>query len=269
MTTGAGSAVGIAVRPEVTRETLAGVVLGAGAGTRLRPLTDELPKAMCPIDNVPLVDRALERISPYVGSSAVNVHASQPLLREHIEGRVHISVEAGDRLATAGALGHMRQWIAGRHVLVHNADSFLDDDLALLLDGWSGERPRLLVRRESEPSDFGDLKFLGVSLLPGDVAAAMPDRVAGLYALVWKPAFDVGALETVEVRGPAYDCGTPSDYLAANLHASGGTSVSGAGAVVEGSLTRSVVWPGARVERGETLVECIRTRHVTVPAPLA
>ena len=269
MTTGAGSAVGSAVRPEVTRETLAGVVLGAGAGTRLRPLTDELPKAMCPIDNVPLVDRALERISPYVGSSAVNVHASQPVLREHIEGRVHISLEAGDRLETAGALGHMRQWIAGRHVLVHNADSFLDDDLALLLDGWSGERPRLLVRRESEPSDFGDLKFLGVSLVPGDVAAAMPDRVAGLYALVWKPAFDAGALETVEVRGPAYDCGTPSDYLAANLHASGGTSVIGAGAVVEGSLTRSVVWPGARVERGETLVECIRTRQVTVPAPLA
>ncbi|MGN6693052.1 MAG: sugar phosphate nucleotidyltransferase, partial [Aquihabitans sp.] len=45
---------------------LAGVVLAAGAGTRLRPLTIERPKALCPVADVPLVDLALDRLRPLV-----------------------------------------------------------------------------------------------------------------------------------------------------------------------------------------------------------
>jgi NDP-sugar pyrophosphorylase family protein len=255
-------------RVMIGSDSLVGLVLAAGAGTRLRPLTDELPKALCPVGNVPLVDHALAKVEPYVGAVAVNVHASQPLLRAHVEGRAHVSMEAHERLATAGAVGHLRDWIAGRHVLLHNADSFHDDDLSALLEGWTGEHPRLLVRTETHPSDFAHLRFLGVSLLPAHLAAQMPDRVAGLSTLVWGPAWDAGTLETVEARGAAVDCGTPSDYLRANLHVSGGESVVGDGAVVGGSITRCVVWPGARVERGEVLVESIRTPLHTVGAPL-
>jgi CTP:molybdopterin cytidylyltransferase MocA len=252
----------------VTRDEIVGLVLAAGAGTRLRPLTDERPKAMCPVGDLPLVDHALARVEPYAAELAVNVHGSQPTLRAHVEGRAHVSMEEAERLATAGAVGHLHDWIDGRHVLLHNADSFHDDDLAALLDGWTGEHPRLLVRTEPAASDFGNLRFLGVSLLPGPVAALMPDRVAGLSTLVWVPAWKAGTLETVELRGTAIDCGTPSDYLRANLHASGGESVIGAGAVIEGSVTRCVVWPGARVERDEVLVETIRTPRSTVVARL-
>lgn len=246
------------------REDVAGVVLAAGAGTRLRPLTLERPKAMCPVGNVPLVDHALARVSAYAGSLAVNVHGSQPTLRDHVAGRAHASVEEGDRLGTAGALGRLRPWIDGRHVLVHNADSFVDDDLAALLDGWDGERPRLLVRTEDHDSDFGRHRFLGVSLLPGPVAATLPDEPCGLYGLVWQPAYAEGRLELVEATGTSIDCGTPADYLRANLHVSGGTSVVAPDAVVEGSITRCVVWPGARVDADEVLVDAIRTPHVTV-----
>jgi hypothetical protein len=62
----------------------------------------------------------------------------------------------------------------------------------------------------------------------------------------------------VPQAGPYFDCGTPADYLAANLEASGGRSVVGAGARVDGELVRSVVWPGGVVHRGERLVESIR-----------
>lgn len=248
------------------RVEIAGVVLAAGAGTRLRPLTLELPKSMCPVGNRPLVDWAIERVVPYVGAVAVNAHGSQRALLEHLRGRVHSSVEHGDRLGTAGALGHLRDWIDGRHVLVHNADAFLDDDLAALLDGWRGEQPRLLVRTEDRPSDFGMHRFLGVSLLPASIARTLPDEPAGLYRLAWKPAWDAGTLQLVEATGTSIDCGTAADYLRANLHVSCGASVVADTAVVAGSITRCVVWPGARVERGEVLVDSIRSPHATVLA---
>jgi UTP-glucose-1-phosphate uridylyltransferase len=250
----------------VTRDALVGVVLAAGAGTRLRPLTLERPKAMCPVGNIPLVDHAIARVEPLVSAVAVNVHGSQPMLRDHVTGRVHVSIEQDERLGTGGALGRLRPWIDGRHVLVHNADSFVDDDLGALIDGWDGVRPRLLVRTEDHDSDFGRHRFLGVSLVPAAIAAMLPDERCGLYDLVWQPAYAAGELELVEATGTAIDCGTPADYLRANLHASGGASVVADDAVVLGSITRCVVWPGARVEADEVLVDCIRTPVTTLQA---
>ena len=250
----------------VVRDQLVGVVLAAGAGTRLRPLTLERPKAMCPVGNVPLVDHALARVGPHVSAVAVNAHESPQLLVDHVEGRAHVSVEAGERLGTAGALGRLAPWIAGRHVLVHNADALVDDDLEALLDGWTGEHPRLLVRTDDERRDFGTMKHLGVSLVPARAVATFPDAPAGFYSLLWEPAWRAGTLETVEVRGTAIDCGTPADYLRANLHVSHGKSVVDPTAVVDGSITRCVVWPGAHVYSDEVLADCIRTPHVTVDA---
>ena len=72
-------------------------------------------------------------------------------------------------------------------------------------------------------------------------------------------------MEVVRHDGPFVDCGTPQEYLAANLQASGGESVVERGAVVEGKLDRCVVWSDARVYAGETLSCCIRARgRVTV-----
>jgi NDP-sugar pyrophosphorylase family protein len=248
----------------VTERPLAAVVLAAGAGTRLRPLTDERPKAMCPVGNVPLVDNALRRVAAYTTSVPVNAHESQPSLVDHVRDRTHVSVESGVRLGTAGALGRLRPWIDGRDVLVHNADAFVDDDLRALVEGWDGRSPRLLTRLEPQRSDFGRHRFLGVSLLPARLAAQLPDEPCGLYELVWRAAFEAGRLELVEATGTSIDCGRPSDYLRANLHVSGGANVVADDAVVLGDVTRCVVWPGARVEADEVLVDAIRTPRTTV-----
>ena len=64
-------------------------------------------------------------------------------------------------------------------------------------------------------------------------------------------------------EGPFHDCGTPAHYLAANLAASGGASVVGAGATVSGEIDRCVVWPGAAVRRGERLRDAIRADERT------
>jgi MurNAc alpha-1-phosphate uridylyltransferase len=234
------------------------VVLAAGAGTRLRPLTLLRPKALCPVNTVPLVELAMRNLTGLVSGIAVNVHHLRAPLEQHLRGRAYVSVEEPEALGSAGAIGALRGWIDGRDVLVHNADAYLPDGVGRLLAGWDRARPRLLVREEPEEADFGRWRYLGVSLLPWRQARECLPVVSGLYQSVWRGAEASGDIEFVPYPGLAVDCGRPRDYLLANMAASDGASVIGAGAVVEGEVIRSVLWPGATVHRGERLVEVIR-----------
>src|SRR5258708_19001781 len=126
-------------------DSIAGVVLAAGAGVRLRPLTSLRPKALCPVGDRPLVDHALARFSGVTDSLAVNVHHHRPLLESHLAGRVHLSIEEPEALGTAGALGQLRDWIDPRPVVVVNADTYCPSSVAPLLDGWDGVRVRVLI----------------------------------------------------------------------------------------------------------------------------
>ena len=241
-----------------TRDEVVGLVLAAGAGTRLRPLTLERPKALCPVGGVALLDLALDRLAPLVGALAVNVHHGRAAMEEHLAARpgVHVSIEEPVALGTAGAVGRLRPWIAGRAVAVVNADAWCPDPLDPLLAGWDGTRVRLLLVGADALSPR---VAVAGCVLPWEAAAELSDEPNGLYEVCWKPWADRGAVEVVRHDGPFVDCGTPADYLAANLAASGGASVIGAGAVVDGTVERSVVWPEAVVEAGEVLHEAIRT----------
>jgi MurNAc alpha-1-phosphate uridylyltransferase len=252
---------------------LAAVVLAAGAGTRLRPLTDLVPKALCPVLNIALLDWALRRATALTPAVAVNAHHRADQLAVHLGGAAHLSIEHPEALGTAGALGRLRAWIDGRAVLAVNADAWGPDDLRPLVDAWAGDTVRLLVAEDGRHPDFTApdgraQRFAGASLLPGADAARLSEEPVGLYEAVWMPAQQGGRLELVETAQPFFDCGTPSEYLAANLFASGGERVIGEEAVIEGEVVRSVVWPGGVVAPGERLVECIRAgADVTVPAP--
>lgn len=240
---------------------LVAVVLAAGAGRRLRPLTDLRPKALCPVANEPLLDRALHSVTPYADDVAVNAHHRADVIADHLAGRVHLSVEHPVALGTAGALGALRGWVAGRPVLVRNADAYLPGGLGQLVAGWDGVRSRLLCVAAPGNGDFGDLRYVGAALLPWAVVRRLEPVPTGLYEISWRH----GDVELVETADVAIDCGTPAAYLRANLHASGGYSVVGAGAVVHGKLVRSVVWPDGYVGPGERLVDAIRAgRDLTV-----
>lgn len=247
-------------------DELAGVVFAAGSGTRLRPLTNLRPKGLCPVDGVPLLDRALARVRPAVGSVAVNVWHLRGQIEEHLAGTdVHLSVEAPQALETAGALGQLRDWIGGRDVLACNSDVHHPDDLGGLLDGWDHERVRLLTVRDPSRGDFGDLRYTGAALLPWGIVRELPAERLGLYPAVLGPHHEQGRLDLVASEVPFHDCGTPAEYLDANLAASGGRSVIGEGAVVEGEVVRSVLWEGVHVAADERLVGAIRaTDEVTV-----
>jgi MurNAc alpha-1-phosphate uridylyltransferase len=244
---------------------LAGVVLAAGEGRRLRPLSDLRPKPLCPVGQGHGLDDALHRLADVglcgPGDVAVNAHHHAGQIVDAVGDRAIVSVEEPEPLGTAGAIGALGPWLEGRAVVVCNADAYLagDDPVGQLLEGWSGERPRLLTVRDPQHGDFAGLRFAGVSLLPAATAARLRPEPTGLYEVVWRDAYRGGELELVVFDGVFVDCGTVPDYLAANLHRSGGASVVGHGAVVDGTLTRSVVWPGARVGADEHLVDAART----------
>ena len=265
---------------ELAGGALAGVALAAGLGERLRPLTDLRPKALCPVNEVPLLDLALARLAAQTGAGpahlAVNAHHLAQQIADHVGRRAHLSLERAEPLGTAGALGLLRPWIEGRHVLVTNSDTYLPGGLGDLVSGFDGERCRLLVR-ELPAARQGDFRhggrpvdYVGACLLPWALVRRLQATPSGLYEVLWRDLDQRGELDLVVTAAPAIDCGTPRDYLGANLQASGGRNVIGKGATVEGSLVRCVVWDGAHVGPHEQLADVVRAgdRHhpVTVSA---
>lgn len=257
---------------------LVGVVLAAGAGRRLAPLTRLRPKPLCPVGNVPLLDLALERLrSAGIARVAVNVHHGRAAMEAHLAERpVHVSIEEREALGTAGALGHLRSWIAGAGTVVVNADAWCPGSLRPLVEGWDGERVRLLLVGED---DLTPGSRVAGALMPWRDVAALPASPAGLYEHSWAAAQRDGRLEVVRHDGPFVDCGTPRDYLEANLRAVGQgalvdpsatvtgaveRSAVGAGAVVAGTVRRSVLWSGAEVRAGEHLEGAVRTGSLTL-----
>ncbi len=200
----------------VVNVRLAGLVLAAGRGSRLRPLSDRLPKALCPVGGRPLVDWAIENLRLPVTQIAVNAHHLADQVERHFAGAgVYVSRE--DRLlGSAGAVGKLKRWIDGRALVVHNADAWIRGDLDPFYQDWRGDRPRLLVNDVGRAADFGSYRFLGLSLLPARMAQSLKPKVSGLYEEIWRPAYENGEIEFSEFGGIAFDCGTPETYALAN-----------------------------------------------------
>jgi MurNAc alpha-1-phosphate uridylyltransferase len=294
---------------------LCAVLLAAGEGMRLRPLTDIVPKALCPVGNVALLDRALAAVAGlgFTGRDDVAVNAwhlpdaliahTQQLRSAELAHRIaadrqptdrqptdrqpsdpllppFLGVEAGPRpLGSSGGLAALRDWIDGRDVLVGNADAYLAGGrLDALVADWTGDQVRMLgVPAGPGPTEFGAFRFAGFSVLPWRHVARLRAEPSNLVATVWRPAEAAGELTMISYSGTYIDCGTPADYLAANLHegrihgvdgaliapdatvtGSATASVIGAGARVDGDVFESVVWPGAAVGSDERLRNAIR-----------
>ena len=243
---------------------LAGVVLAAGRGSRLSPLTDRTPKPLLTVANRVMLQAALDRVGALTDSIAVNAHHLAEQIAQaapRLRPGVHVSIERERLLGTAGALWNLRDWIDGRPVLVANSDTWLSRSIEALLDGWDGTRPRLLVKDMGRPADFGSYRFVGASLVPATTARRLGAEPDGLYAAVWKAAHAAGELEFVPIDGDAFDCGTPAEFITANLRAAGTSSVIAPDARVDGDVDRCVLLSGAVVAAGESLVGAIRDRY--------
>ena len=201
--------------------SLAGVVLAAGAGSRLRPLTDTVPKALVRVGGTALLDGALERLAALVGEGprhlAVNAHHHADQVAAAVGDRAHLSREEPQALGTAGALAALVGWLGGRDAAVTNADVWMPDGAAVLESlaaGWDGARCRLLcVPAGAARADFrapggAPLRYAGSCLLPAAAIATLELVPSGLYEALWRDRWGLDLRVTSAV---AVDCGTPDD----------------------------------------------------------
>ncbi len=127
------------------------MLLAAGPGTRLRPLTDSLPKCMVPVAGKPVLQHNVEWLrSQGVVDLVVNLHYHPETVTDHFgDGsafgvRIHYSYEP-ELLGTAGALWAARQFFSQERFLVLYADNLIDCDLTRLYDLHMASRATLTM----------------------------------------------------------------------------------------------------------------------------
>ena len=144
------------IRPDITATMpRTAMIMAAGLGTRMRPLTATRPKPLVEVAGKALLDHVLDRLrAAGVKRVVVNVHYLADSLEAHLEARsgeldYAVSDERAQLLETGGGLVRARDLIDCDPFLAVNSDNFWidgpSDTLKLLASQWDGERMDALL----------------------------------------------------------------------------------------------------------------------------
>ncbi|MBR3088986.1 MAG: nucleotidyltransferase family protein [Prevotella sp.] len=133
------------------------MIFAAGLGTRLRPLTDTMPKALVPVGGEPLIGHVVERLRQAgFERVVVNVHHFPDQIIEYLEShpvegmQFLVSDEREQLLETGGGLKKAAPLLdADSRVLVHNVDILSNADLCALYDAADSDATLLVSERET------------------------------------------------------------------------------------------------------------------------
>lgn len=206
------------------------MIFAAGLGTRLKPLTDTLPKALVPVCGEPLLKHVVTRLKDAgFDDFVVNVHHFADKIISYIAAqddfgvRVAVSDESERLLETGGGIFHARELLLRDEVpdgrfLVHNVDILSDLDIRWFMESWRpGALAALLVssRKTQRYLLFDDgMRLVGwTNLSTGEVRSPYPDldpASCRMYAFsgihqVSNGVFDVMEEEGMGERFPIMD----------------------------------------------------------------
>lgn len=163
------------------------MIFAAGLGTRLKPLTDTMPKALVPVDGVPLLKIVATRLlEAGIGSLVINTHHFAEQIARYVSqekgfgAEVHLSPEPGQLLETGGGILHARPFLEGAPFLAHNVDILSNLDIPAFLAQARPDALATLVVSERETSRYllfdPDLRLVGwTDLRTGEVRSPYPD----------------------------------------------------------------------------------------------
>lgn len=274
------------------------MVLCAGLGTRLQPLTEERPKPLVPIGDRPMLGHIVKGlVRGGVERIVVNTHhlaaAFAPFL-EAVGAPIHVVHEPEIR-GTAGAVAGARALLDTGPVLLHGGDILAEPPVTRMFEAVSPTSVLMAVSAARGPGTVGldasgrvvrlrgkrtghevrAADYAAIACLGGDIVARLPER--GCFVEWLLGEMEEGRHpETIDLDPAWIDVGTLETYWAANQRflreranrASG--SWVGEGAFIDArvSLEGSVIGAGARVE-GEGTIRCsVVWPGATARAPL-
>lgn len=230
------------------------MILAAGLGTRMRPLTDHCPKPLLKVAGRALIDLVLDHAAAAgVRRAVVNLHYLGPMIRAHLAGRVAPEILFSDEqpviLETGGGIVRALPLLGAAPFHAVNSDAVWagPNPLAVLAGAWDAARmdallllvPRERARGYARAGDFflavegqaperrggaasAPLVYTGAQIIaPG----AFEGAPAGAFSvnLVWDALLARGRLAAVTYPGAWVDVGTPAGLAEA------GAALAGAG----------------------------------------
>ena len=168
------------------------MIFAAGLGTRLKPLTDTMPKALVPVDGVPLLKRVALRLKEAgMEELVVNTHHFAEQIARYVEEErgfgmpVHLSPEPDQLLETGGGILHARRYLDGcGPFLAHNVDILSNLDLRQLTALSRPDALATLVVSERKTSRYllfdEGLRLVGwTDLRSGEIRSPFPSLDPG------------------------------------------------------------------------------------------
>jgi N-acetyl-alpha-D-muramate 1-phosphate uridylyltransferase len=218
------------------------LVLAAGLGQRMRPLTNSVPKPLVRLGGRPLIDHVLDRLTESdIAEAVVNVHYLPDLIEAHLRGRttprITISDEREQLLDTGGAVKKTLHLLGHDGFLVQNSDSvWIENQGAMLtrmIDAWNPDQMDSLLllapvasslgysgRGDFSVGDNGKVRrrgkdevvpfiFAGASINHPRLFADCPDGPFSIN-MMWDRALNAGRLASIVLDGTWMHIGTPA-----------------------------------------------------------
>jgi MurNAc alpha-1-phosphate uridylyltransferase len=219
----------------------AAMVLAAGYGRRMLPLTETIPKPLVRLKGRPLIDHVLDRIAHAgIPRAVINVHHFADKLEAHLNKRerpkITISDERAEMLDTGGGVVKALPLLGSAPFLIHNSDSVwiegVGSNLERLFAAWDEARMDALMLLASGTTSIGydgqgdftmgtdgrlqrrgerqlaPFVFTGVSIAHPRLLEGCPQGPFSLNA-PWDAAIDKGRLFGVRLEGLWMHVGTP------------------------------------------------------------
>jgi len=143
------------------------IIMGAGLGTRMAPLTDTVPKPLIPFRGRPLIDHALERLHDAgVKEAVVNLHYKADQLEAHLQGRQNPNVIFSDErdllLDTGGGVKKARHLLGDDPIFTFNSDSVWIEGrrptMRRMIETWDPTRMDALLMIASATNTIGEVR---------------------------------------------------------------------------------------------------------------
>jgi len=219
------------------------MVMAAGIGKRMRPLTATRPKPLVRVAGKALIDHSLDRIEAAgIGHVVVNVHYLADALEAHLAAQkrrftITVSDERDQLLETGGGMVKALPLLTGDPILIVNSDNIWtdgpQDSIANLARHWDGEKmdALLLVIRQAsatghggkgdfhmdpngrlsrrKPGRVAPFVYTGIQLISRRFLVGAPEGRFSTMEL-WERSIAAGRLYGLSHMGQWFDVGTPA-----------------------------------------------------------